>query len=497
MLARRLIIVVVPVLLLLPGVARAAPVPELHYSSSVTATAFWLLQALSGDPNTQSAAWRKSLQDRGLLREGDEAFVQRYAKLRQSYLGHYLRRPTRPNPWLPVPPPAGHRLEVRMAAMFLGARTLDDVLSRAEVLMPDEDVRELAAVLHRLQPVIEQVHRDGGDLAGMTKTFASDPAHSKLMTLLEGTARLLGVPDGAVGKVRVNLVPAPPKSAFPEGKEILHGRRLGNDVVIEVRPDDVPKRRLDVVGHELVHYLQDRAGLADDPVLLDALFAAGPEAGLAWEALNEGLATALGQGVLQGELDPALLQTSLGKPASWYVDDDLDAFAKALYPLVKAALADGRTLTALAPGIVQAWRQARAGKPETPRTVLMRHAIALGPSAQGVLATWQEVLPARSVWRLSLGEVPTMAAKHRALSMVVAGTPADRAEMSVAAAALGLAMPARGKDREVIVKRRTGGGWAVLVVARDADGVAALLREVAGLAQLSERPAPARGEAKR
>ena len=70
-----------------------------------------------------------------------------------------------------------------------------------------------------------------------------------------------------------------------------------------------------------------------------------PAAMLAWGLLNEALATALGNAIVQERLDSKEAARLLAKPRGLYAEEAVDKAAKAALPLVRAALAQGDTMS--------------------------------------------------------------------------------------------------------------------------------------------------------
>jgi hypothetical protein len=86
-----------------------------------------------------------------------------------------------------------------------------------------------------------------------------------------------------------------------------------------------------VIAHENAHFLF----LNSDPKIREALRRIAQETGRerALELLHEALPTALGQGVAARRFEPGW---SEDRP--WYHREDVDRYAKTIYPLVEQAL---------------------------------------------------------------------------------------------------------------------------------------------------------------
>jgi hypothetical protein len=435
--------------------ARALP---LTVHADAPATWWWLLSALAGDDHGSTPQWRQTWQEQGLGAPDDPQTFQRFAQVRDRYRGPYLHPPPREGSLVPVPPPPSARLETRLAMAFLSSRSLDEAFAKAEVLLQPGDLAELRAVFQHLQPRLDRYWQAQAWLQPWSQRLATWASQRDLAGQLDEVGRLFGLKPPYLQGLRVHVVPAPVG-------ETLHGRRVGTDIVLEVRERDTPERRADVVVHEATHALEEAADLASDVTLQGALLAVETGA-RGWELLDEGLATAIGQGVVAERWDPKF-QESLHKPKSWYVDDAIDPFAKSLFPVVKAALASGRTLDQTARGLADAWRTVQPV--ETPRIHLGR-AVRVARD-EAVFGPMQDALDHASSWHATLDEAGALARRYPATTLVVAVTVAELPMLQGQRQDLGL--PAlKGLQRPGLwTQRRPAGGCVFLVVARDADGL--------------------------
>ncbi len=194
-------------------------------------------------------------------------------------------------------------------------------------------------------------------LAAAPAQYAAWLEQHQVGTFLQLVAPVFASQLDATRPLRLHLV------ALHAGEQ-LRARTLADDLAVQIRAEDTPDRRADVIVHEAVHALQQRSGLtAHLP-------------GLAAEAqalVDEALATAIGQGLWRW-LDHALGE-ALGEIAwrqgrdryaedstrPWYVAAQtgaaIDAWARALQADVTRAVAYGTPIDAAAAVLQQTWQR--------------------------------------------------------------------------------------------------------------------------------------------
>ncbi len=122
------------------------------------------------------------------------------------------------------------------------------------------------------------------------------------------------------------------------GARNLSGEQIDNQSLVEVLENGTPN--LDVTIHELCHYFYDRMSEEDEKQIMQRFAAANsPEAIAAYNLLNEVLATAIGNALLNRQLLSAeAFAALLAKKGGLYNDDFIDPLAKAVYLRVEQAL---------------------------------------------------------------------------------------------------------------------------------------------------------------
>ena len=200
-------------------------------------------------------------------------------------------------------------------------------------------------------------------LAAAPKVYAAWLEQHQVDAFLQLVAPVFATTLDAAHPLRVHLV------ALRAGDH-LRARTLADDLAVQIRAEDTPDRRADVIVHEAVHALQQRSGIT-------ARLTGLPQAAQA--LVDEALATAIGQGLWRW-LDHAMGE-AMGEIAwrqgrdrypednarPWYVADQrgaqIDAWAHALLASVTQAVAYGTPIDAANGTLQQTWQRA-SGQPQ-------------------------------------------------------------------------------------------------------------------------------------
>ena len=471
-----------------------APAPlAVDYRCDGPATLFWLASALSGDPLLEAHPWQlwwaahpgATRADR----DREEAALAIFGRLRATYRGPLRSAKSRSNGWVPVPPPSSQRLDVLFAELFLGARDGTELLKRAEPLLTERDRADLQQLAAVWLPKLASASTEDGDACGFAKSFEVYARQNGLDTFLGKAATLFRAPSG--GAVTVQFVRA-------AGGKSLRGRRVGDYLVVEVRPDQRPQHRGDVVAHEVCHWLQERGGMEDDPDLIDALFAtADKRAAQAWELLAEGTATALGQGLWAAialrssggpiganpgaQVESARAQSPLGEKVPeqrrWYEDDQIDPYAKALAPFLAHALRQGAQLNSLVPEILAAVPPSAGSVAATLRRYVL---LSDHRDSPWMAKTWFAQVPPRAVWRADLRDALGWATGAKAASLVVVATWGELGRLERAQMGIAAPPPKWARTSAVFSGERAGGARLLVVVAPTTERLGEAAATVAG-----------------
>lgn len=129
-----------------------------------------------------------------------------------------------------------------------------------------------------------------------------------------------------------------------EIKEPTSGQQLGAYSLVQFLAGERPDQRLDVALHELSHYFYG-LGRPQDLAALQTRLGRSPVGIPAYNLLNETLATALGNGVVEEQLTSSeRFARLLATPLSFYNNPDIDLGGKTVFGWIKPYLAKGGTL---------------------------------------------------------------------------------------------------------------------------------------------------------
>ena len=217
----------------------------------------------------------------------------------------------------------------RLRQVFLEADSLGEAFDRADREMDLEDAEDIRETLRIFGTKYREIWNEVETAEQFTRRLQADPDFVRLERLLADIATFFDV--DLTTAAHPTVVPVP----VPSGHG-THATAVGSYLLIEVRPPDRLANQASVIVHENAHYL---FSLIDDErrERLESIAGSSRRNRRAWLALREALPTALGQGVADREFRPG--SWSLSSP--WYHTEEVDAYAKKLYPLVRRTLRDG------------------------------------------------------------------------------------------------------------------------------------------------------------
>ncbi len=221
-----------------------------------------------------------------------------------------------------------------LTVAFFDTATLEEALERSERLVGPDGARALADALAQFTARYRSIW-DDGRIPRRFVASAEDDARTRraLARFLARVARFFGVEAKAAPQPRLVLAPVPRGCG-------THAQAIGRHLLLEIREDESLLDQVPPIVHENAHFLFHRLPAERRAALEARAERLGPGGVEAWRLLLEALPTAIAQGVA-GE---RFLRERWSIDGSWYHRTDVDAYAKALLPLVDRALTDGQPL---------------------------------------------------------------------------------------------------------------------------------------------------------
>jgi hypothetical protein len=200
--------------------------------------------------------------------------------------------------------------------------------------------------------------------------------------------------------------------------EGLHGEQIESHAVVEHFSSQAPEGRIDVVLHELFHYLFASAPRARHEALIRAFAAAPPShAWAAYNLLDEAIAAALGNGlVARAVRGREAFEAALREERSLYGHIAVDRLAKALVPILERAIVSGRGALdeRFVPAYLETARRTLGRALDAPALHLWTMALVTDPATRAPAARFAAAIEARSVFELGPVDDP---AASRALAL--------------------------------------------------------------------------------
>ncbi len=357
---------------------------------------FYQLDCLAEQGYCSAPAYRALWQTLGWT-SADQRELKKWQALKQKY-GQQISFPQSQGRFLPA------RFEgltlwdkVRQASLnAIDRQSLN--LNLSLVLLPN-DSEALMAILDHFAPRFETwwLAEAQSLTQAASRSFAEQLQAQDLPQLIAQAAHFYQAELNPRSLLAFNFIARPAL-----GGNNLNGEQVEAQSLIEVMGGRSPLSNLDVVVHELCHYLYRRASREQETRLLAAIAAQdNPEAVGAYNLLNEVLATAIGNGGVNAmQRSEAEFAAYLKTPGSFYNDPFIDPLAKAIYPRLQLALSRGETL--YGPGFIKDYlqiaKQTLGSDLAQPRLLLRTMAAAYEPELKAVFRQLQHELRAGSVW---------------------------------------------------------------------------------------------------
>jgi hypothetical protein len=214
---------------------------------------------------------------------------------------------------------------VRIAGLL--AHTEDELRANLRPVLPPQDAERLTSALAHFRPRFDAWWTTKGQVEA--SRFARDLAplfeREDVAGIVTRAARFYGSPLPKGTPIDFDLVPLPGEAKWTSGEQMLsHG-------VIEVLPGEKPNERMDVVCHELFHFFYASRTTEAQAALANRFTSSSdPLAVIAYFLLDESVATALGNGVVDRAANPPDYAKRLARDLGFYGVHSIDATAKGL-----------------------------------------------------------------------------------------------------------------------------------------------------------------------
>jgi hypothetical protein len=242
--------------------------------------------------------------------------------------------------------------ELRLTRAVFEEPTLTAALERVQPLVEKRDAQNLRDVLAYFTPQYEQIWKEGKLPLRFFDRAQRDPQRQAIGAFLARVAGFYGADPSQREVPRLILVPV-------RDGHGTHAQAVGPNLLIEIRSGDHLGDQVPPIVHENAHFLFYGLESERREALRARAAELGPDGAAAWRLMLEAMPTAIGQGVA----GQAFRRATWSLEQSWYHREDVDRYAKAIFPLVRKALnRDGELDRAFLEQAVAAYTKAGIGR---------------------------------------------------------------------------------------------------------------------------------------
>lgn len=233
----------------------------------------------------------------------------------------------------------------RLTLAFFETTSLNDALDRARELLDADAAKQFTAAVRHFEPRYRQVWRAGEIPERFLARVRASERREELAAFLVNVTRFLVTSPQRDPHPQLVLAPVPAGHG-------THAQAIGPFLLIEIQPGETLADEAAPIVHENVHFLLAGIPPARREALERAALDVGPWGADAWRLLKEALPTAIAQGVADRSFRPDVWS----RKQPWYHTQDVDRYAKRIFPLVEKALGgDGYLDEALVKRLVGAY----------------------------------------------------------------------------------------------------------------------------------------------
>lgn len=317
----------------------------MQFQANYVGQLFYQLDCLAGQPNCSRAQYLAQWQVLG-FEATDASQISSWQTLKARYdlsrpLTHQLTGLAEPlvfqssNGW------------EQIRAKALEAESLEQFDLALNGLVTAEDQLALLGVLRFFSDkFMARWWQQTGQAQAVTllKAYQEVAEQAQLGKLIAEVNHFYEGQSNPLGQLRFHLM-----LQAPGAEDLSLAEQILNHGVIEVSPSQAPHSQLDVMVHEMTHFLFKQLP-PETQARIQSYFArqSEPEAMSAYHLLDESLATAIGNGqVNQRLLNPSFFANMLTLEQSFFADPYIDSNAKAQFQAgsVQQSISKGQTLS--------------------------------------------------------------------------------------------------------------------------------------------------------
>jgi len=217
----------------------------------------------------------------------------------------------------------------------LSATNTTDFLQRIEPWLGPDHSHSLRGALFQLEPLFRRYYWGSAqaEFARRRQEIIDDLSRGKFDIAMSLASRFF---DGRLPKDQRPTLALIPHLRAPGAKGVTRGHNSGTLQVLEILLEGQGRGEAGTVFHEFMHALWSGQSEAEKTRWEQRFAGHGAWGRAAYVQLNEGLATAMGNGWFNRRVK--------GQPpaGSWYSDPVIDAYGHALLPVIEGALEAGR-----------------------------------------------------------------------------------------------------------------------------------------------------------
>ncbi|MEM7707147.1 MAG: hypothetical protein AAF358_16445 [Pseudomonadota bacterium] len=316
---------------------RVSPVANLYYQ----------LGCLVDGGHCSQPAYEELWTEQGWLDAEANRLLTEFAAISNRYGTSVWLRGERPSPallGLPIPdmgpdPASYFDLSQRLRTASFMSDSLDGLRERLMLVMTTPDAARMTEIVSHFEPAFQQWWaRDAVAPMTAVKKELNALLASEINSTVGAAVAFYGVQNASVIEgLTLNLMFRPPHDSPSRGQQIQQHS------VVEVVSGETAQHRIGVVVHELAHYLYSLAPPNWHQLRLKgAMKAESANASVALGLMDEALATAIGNGVLEKRLRGDVgYKVYADAPLSFYNDPQIDQSAKLMVDLVEQYLSEG------------------------------------------------------------------------------------------------------------------------------------------------------------